>query len=349
MTKGKMEQKTSLLGMTIAELRTVAAEVGLPAYAASQMADWLYKKRVSEVAEMTNIALRKREVLAAGYTVGAREPAEAAQSKDGTVKYLFEAAAGRFVEAVYIPAEERDTLCVSSQVGCRMACHFCMTGRQGLGANLTAGEIMNQILRLPEATQLTNLVFMGMGEPLDNVDEVLKALEILTSSYGVGWSPRRITVSTVGVAAPLRRFLAESECHLAVSLHSPFAEERARLMPAERACPVEEVVALLKEYDFAHRRRGAVEYILFDGVNDTMRHVKALAALLRGLPCRVNLIRFHAIPGVALRSCSAEKMIWFRDALNARGVVCTIRTSRGEDIQAACGMLSTKRLLEKRH
>lgn len=344
-----MEQKTSLLGMTIAELRTVAAEVGLPAYAASQMADWLYKKRVSEVAEMTNIALRKRESLAASYTVGARGPAEAARSEDGTVKYLFEAAAGRFVEAVYIPAEERDTLCVSSQVGCRMACRFCMTGRQGLGANLTAGEIMNQILRLPEATQLTNLVFMGMGEPLDNVDEVLKALEILTSSYGVGWSPRRITVSTVGVAAPLRRFLAESECHLAVSLHSPFADERARLMPAERACPVERVVELLKEYDFAHRRRVSFEYILFDGVNDTMRHVKALAALLHGLPCRVNLIRFHAIPGVELRSCKAEKMVWFRDALNARGVVCTIRTSRGEDIQAACGMLSTKKLLEGKH
>ena len=344
-----MEQKTSLLGMTIAELRTVAAEVGLPAYAASQMADWLYKKRVSEVAEMTNIALRKREALAAGYTVGARGPAEAARSEDGTVKYLFEAAAGRFVEAVYIPAEERDTLCVSSQVGCRMACRFCMTGRQGLGANLTAGEIMNQILQLPEVGSLSNLVFMGMGEPLDNVDEVLKALEILTSSYGVGWSPRRITVSTVGVAAPLRRFLAESECHLAVSLHSPFADERARLMPAERACPAERVVELLKEYDFAHRRRVSFEYILFDGVNDTMRHVKALAALLHGLPCRVNLIRFHAIPGVELRSCKAEKMVWFRDALNARGVVCTIRTSRGEDIQAACGMLSTKRLLEKRH
>lgn len=344
-----MEQKTSLLGMTIAELRTVAAEVGLPAYAASQMADWLYKKRVSEVAEMTNIALRKREALAASYTVGARGPAEAARSEDGTVKYLFEAAAGRFVEAVYIPAEERDTLCVSSQVGCRMACRFCMTGQQGLGANLTAGEIMNQILQLPEVESLSNLVFMGMGEPLDNVDEVLKALEILTSSYGVGWSPRRITVSTVGVAAPLRRFLAESECHLAVSLHSPFADERARLMPAEHACPAERVVELLKEYDFAHRRRVSFEYILFDGVNDTMRHVKALAALLHGLPCRVNLIRFHAIPGVELRSCKAEKMVWFRDALNARGVVCTIRTSRGEDIQAACGMLSTKKLLEGKH
>ena len=322
------EQKTSLLGMTLGELRPVAASVGLPPYAARQMADWLYKKRITSVAEMTNVALRAREALAERYEVGAAPPVDAARSADGTVKYLF---------------------CISSQVGCRMACRFCMTGRQGFGANLTAGEIVNQILHLPEAASLSNLVFMGMGEPMDNVDEVLRALEILTSDYGCGLSPRRITVSTVGVAGDgLRRFLRESECHLAVSLHSPFAEERARLMPAERACPAAEVVALLREYDFSHRRRVSFEYILFEGVNDTMRHVKALAALLRGLSCRVNLIRFHAIPGVELRSCSAEQMIWFRDALNARGVVCTIRASRGEDIQAACGMLSTKKIAAAR-
>ena len=339
-----MNQKKNLLGMTLGELRMVASEAGLPSYAARQMADWLYKKRVETVAEMTNIALRKREALMETYEVGAQKPVDAARSADGTVKYLFAADGRRFVEAVYIPADDRNTLCVSSQVGCRMGCRFCMTGRQGLGANLTAGEIINQIRSLPEYASLSNLVFMGMGEPLDNVDEVLKSLEILTSAEGFGWSPRRITVSTVGVADPLRRFLAESDCHLAVSLHSPFAEERARLMPAERACPAEKIVALLREYDFAHRRRVSFEYILFDGVNDSMRHVKALAALLRDLPCRVNLIRFHAIPGSELRSCSAEQMIRFRDALNAKGVVCTIRTSRGEDIQAACGMLSTKKM-----
>ena len=343
------EQKTSLLGMTLGELRPVAASVGLPPYAARQMADWLYKKRVTSVAEMTNVALRAREALAERYEVGAAHPVDAARSADGTVKYLFSAGDKRFVEAVYIPAEGRDTLCVSSQVGCRRACRFCMTGRQGFGANLTAGEIVNQILHLPESESLSNLVFMGMGEPMDNVDEVLKALEILTSDYGCGLSPRRITVSTVGVTGDgLRRFLRESECHLAVSLHSPFAEERARLMPAERACPAAEVVALLREHDFSHRRRVSFEYIMFEGVNDTMRHVKALAALLRGLPCRVNLIRFHAIPGVELRSCSAEQMVRFRDALNARGVVCTIRASRGEDIQAACGMLSTKKIAAAR-
>ena len=327
--------------MTLAELKEVAEEVGMPRYAAGQMADWLYKKKVTTVDEMTNIAAAKRALLAESFEVGAEPPADCMRSVDGTIKYLFPAGSGNFVESVYIPTDDRATLCVSSQVGCKMNCLFCMTGKQGFTANLSSNGIFNQIRSIPEADTLTNIVFMGMGEPLDNTDELFKVLEILTSSYGYGWSPKRITVSTIGVMKGLRRFLEESHCHLAVSLHSPFHDERLSLMPVEKVYPVEDVIDFIRQYDFTHQRRVSFEYIVFRGLNDSMRHAKALADLLKGLECRVNLIRFHAIPGVSLQSSDMGAMEAFRDALNAAGVVCTIRASRGEDIFAACGMLST--------
>ena len=336
-----MVEKKKLMGMTLAELQQVAAEVGLPGYTAKQMADWLYKKHVTEVSEMTNVALAKRSALAERYEVGAYPPAMAQRSVDGTIKYLYAAGEGHFVESVYIPTEDRATLCVSSQVGCKMNCLFCMTGKQGFSANLTANQILNQIQSLPERESLTNLVFMGMGEPLDNVNELFKVLEILTAPWGYGWSPKRITVSTVGVMKGLRRFLEESECHLAFSLHSPYPEERRSLMPVEKAFPAQEVIDLIQQYDFAHQRRVSFEYIVFKGLNDDLKHADALARLLRQIPCRVNLIRFHAIPNVPLQTSDMQRIEAFRDRLNAKGVVCTIRASRGEDIFAACGMLST--------
>lgn len=335
--------KTPLLGMTLPALKRVAAEAGLPAYAAGQIADWLYKKKIASLDGMTNLPAGKRAWLGERYEAGGYGPSDAARSADGTVKYLYPAAAGRFVESVYIPADDRATLCVSSQVGCKMNCSFCMTGKQGFGAQLSPYEILNQIHSLPEADRLTNLVFMGMGEPLDNPDALFDVLEILTSPYGYGWSPRRITVSTVGVRKGLQRFLEESECHLAVSLHSPYPEERLLLMPVEKAFPAAEVIDLLKRYDFSRQRRVSFEYIMFNNLNDSLQHSRALACLLKGLPCRVNLIRFHAIPGVDLQSSDSGRMEAFRDDLNARGIVCTIRASRGEDIFAACGMLSTAR------
>ena len=222
-----------------------------------------------------------------------------------------------------------------------MNCLFCMTGKQGFSANLTANQILNQIQSLPERESLTNLVFMGMGEPLDNVNELFKVLEILTAPWGYGWSPKRITVSTVGAMKGLRRFLEESECHLAFSLHSPYPEERLSLMPVEKAFPAQEVIDLIRHYDFTHQRRVSFEYIVFKGLNDDLKHADALARLLRQIPCRVNLIRFHAIPNVPLQTSDMARMEAFRDRLNAKGVVCTIRASRGEDIFAACGMLST--------
>ena len=228
-----------------------------------------------------------------------------------------------------------------------MNCSFCMTGRQGFNGNLTSSDILNQIQAIPEFDSLTNIVFMGMGEPLDNVDELFKALEILTSSYGYGWSPKRITVSTIGVAKGLERFLAESDCHLAVSMHTPFPSERLSIMPVEKAFPIKEVIDKIKQYDFTHQRRVSFEYIMFDGLNDDLKHAEGVAKLVAGLSCRINLIRFHAIPDSPLKSSNTANMNAFRDALTKKGIVCTIRSSRGEDIFAACGMLSTAKKEQK--
>ncbi len=333
--------KQALLGMTLAELQTVTSTLGMPKFAAKQIASWIYDKKVSSIDEMTNLSLKHRELMKEHYEVGASAPVEAMRSIDGTVKYLFRTQTGNYVEAVYIPEEERATLCVSSQVGCKMNCLFCMTGKQGYTASLTTNQILNQIYSIPERDTLTNVVFMGMGEPFDNLDEVLKALTILTADYGYKWSPKRITVSSVGLKKGLRRFIEESDCHLAISLHSPIPEQRASLMPAERAYSITDIVDLLHNYDFSKQRRLSFEYIMFKGVNDSMLHAKELVRLLRGLDCRINLIRFHAIPNVDLEGSSMNVMVDFRDYLTKNGIFTTIRASRGEDIFAACGMLST--------
>jgi len=341
-------QKRALLGLTLAELQALAKELGMPGFAAKQIAAWLYDKKVASIDEMTNLSLKHRELLKEAYEVGAEAPVDAMRSVDGTVKYLYRVGEGHFVEAVYIPDGDRATLCVSSQVGCKMNCKFCMTGKQGFSAHLTAGQIINQINSLPERDRLTNVVMMGMGEPLDNLDEVLKALDIMTAPYGYAWSPKRVTLSTVGLRKGLRRFLEETDCHLAVSLHSPIPLQRRELMPAEKAFSMVEIVDLLRGYDFSKQRRLSFEYILFKGVNDSPLHARELVKLLRGLDCRVNLIRFHAIPGVDLSGCDMEAMTAFRDYLTSHGVFTTIRASRGEDIFAACGMLSTAKMEEKK-
>ena len=290
---------------------------------------------------MTNLSLKHRELLKDIYEVGGEAPVDAMRSVDGTVKYLYRVGEGHYVEAVYIPEEDRATLCVSSQVGCKMNCKFCMTGKQGFTGNLTAGQIINQINSLPERDKLTNVVMMGMGEPLDNLNEVLKALEVMTASYGYGWSPKRVTLSSVGLRKGLQRFVEESDCHLAISLHSPVPQQRRELMPAEKAFSITEIVELLRNYDFSKQRRLSFEYIVFKGVNDSLLYAKELLKLLRGLDCRINLIRFHAIPGVDLEGADMETMTALRDYLTSHGLFTTIRASRGEDIFAACGMLST--------
>lgn len=290
---------------------------------------------------MTNLSLKNRELLSQNYEIGATPPVHEMRSVDGTVKYLFRTPENDYIEAVYIPDDDRATLCVSSQVGCKMNCKFCMTGKQGYTNSLTAAQILNQIYSIPERDTLTNVVFMGMGEPFDNLDEVLRALKILTADYGYAWSPKRITVSTVGLKKGLEIFLKESDCHLAVSLHSPFPAQRRELMPAEKAFSIMEIIEILKRYDFSKQRRLSFEYIVFKGVNDSLLYAKELVKILRGLDCRINLIRFHAIPGVDLEGTDMDSMVEFRNYLTQHGVFATIRASRGEDIFAACGMLST--------
>lgn len=341
-------QKNALLGLTLNELQAVVKNLGMPGFTAKQIASWLYDKRVVSIDDMTNISVKHREMLKEVYIVGAEPPVDAMRSVDGTVKYLYRVADGHFVEAVYIPDGERATLCVSSQVGCKMSCKFCMTGKQGFTASLTAGQILNQINSLPERDKLTNVVMMGMGEPLDNLDEVLKALEIMTASYGYAWSPKRVTLSTVGLRKGLKIFIEECDCHLAVSLHSPLPQQRRELMPAERAFSITEIVDVLRNYDFSKQRRLSFEYIMFKGVNDSLLYAKELLKLLRGLDCRINLIRFHAIPGVELEGSDMDTMTVFRDYLTAHGLFTTIRASRGEDIFAACGMLSTAKQEENK-
>lgn len=333
--------KAPLLGKTLDELTQIVLDLGMPKFTAGQIASWLYGRKVASIDEMTNLSVKNRERLKECYEVGATAPVHEMRSVDGTVKYLFRTPEGDYVESVYIPDADRATLCVSSQVGCKMNCKFCMTGKQGYTNSLTAVQILNQIYSIPERDTLTNVVFMGMGEPFDNLDEVLRALEILTASYGYAWSPKRITVSSVGLRKGLRRFLDESDCHLAISLHSPFPAQRQELMPAEKAFSIVEIVDILRQYDFSKQRRLSFEYIVFKGVNDSLIYAKELVRLLRGLDCRMNLIRFHAIPNVDLEGADMETMLAFRDYLTQHGLFATIRASRGEDIFAACGMLST--------
>ncbi|NLO70499.1 MAG: 23S rRNA (adenine(2503)-C(2))-methyltransferase RlmN [Porphyromonadaceae bacterium] len=343
-----MTTKQNLYGLTLNQLKEVVNELGLPKFTASQIADWLYRKHVVSIDEMTNLSIKARQLLDEKYFVGLIAPSQVQASKDGTKKYLYPTSqAGKFIEAAYIPDKNRGTLCVSSQIGCKMGCLFCMTGKQGFQGNLTAGEIVNQIQSLPEFEKLTNIVYMGMGEPLDNVDAVLNSLEILTAPWGYGWSPKRITVSTIGIIPAMLTFLEKSKAHLAVSLHTPFDEERRNLMPIQNVYPISKVISEIKKWDMGKQRRVSFEYIMFKGVNDTPKHVKEMVRLLSGIRCRINLIRFHPIPDTVLEGTPDEDIIAFQNALKARGMTVTIRASRGEDIFAACGMLSTKALVKK--
>lgn len=353
--------KVNLLGKTLPELQAVAQEIGLPRFAGKQLAEWLYVRRATSFDEMTNISLKGREALKARYTIGRHAPVAEAISTDGTKKYLFRISNSDsdltsnseqrersnseavYIESVYIPDNDRATICVSTQAGCKMGCKFCMTGTLGFHGHLTAADILNQIFSIPDADKLTNIVFMGEGEPMDNLDNVLRSLEVMTSAWGCAWSPKRITVSSVGITKGLKRFIEESDCHLAISLHNPFATERQEIMPIEKANHLSDVIALIKQYDWSHQRRVSFEYICWGGVNDTPKHANELLRLLGGLDCRINLIRFHADPNnpspIANNPSSEASMLWLRDFLTEHGITTTIRRSRGEDILAACGML----------
>lgn len=339
--------RNKLFGLNLEELGVLVDKLGLPSYTARQISEWLYHKEISSIDEMTNLSLKARTLLAASYELGISPPMDVQVSADGTKKYLFPAVQNKYIETAYIPDGKRSTVCVSSQVGCKMACLFCMTGKQGFQGNLSAGEILNQFRSIPEWKSLTNIVYMGMGEPLDNLNEVLKSLQILTADWGFALSPRRITVSTIGITPAMLQFLDQSEAHLAVSLHTPFEEERKKLMPVQQVYPLQEVLKEIRSWDFGRQRRVSFEYILFKGLNDTPAHVKELSRILQGIRCRINLIRFHPIPQTPLESPDEAAIQKFKDMLNAKGITTTIRASRGEDIWAACGLLSTKKLAQK--
>ncbi len=337
-------RKYPLIGLTLHELEDIAIAGNMPRFVGRQLAQWIYGKRVESFDEMNNISRRNREWLAEHYVVGREKPVKKMRSSDGTVKYLFPAGEGRSVETVYIPDKERATLCVSSQVGCKMNCYFCATGKMGFKAQRTAHQIINQILSAGASdglSDLTNVVFMGMGEPLDNLGEVMKVIEILTAQWGFAWSPKRITVSTVGKLPELKELLDRTSVHVAISVHTADARERGQLMPAQKAFPIASVMKVLSSYDFSHQRRLSLEYIMWRGVNDDIAHAEMLVKLIGNVRCRVNLIRFHAVAGVDLVPCSEERMLMMRNCLNSHGIIATIRASRGEDILAACGMLST--------
>lgn len=333
-----------LLGKTLEELQAIAQEIGLPRFAGKQLAEWLYVRRAVSIDEMTNISLKGRETLKANYSVGRHKAVAEAVSEDGTKKYLFKVGE-QYIESVYIPDNDRATLCVSTQAGCKMGCKFCMTGTLGFHGHLMAADILNQIFSIPDSDKLTNIVYMGEGEPMDNLDNVLRSLEVMTSAWGCGWSPKRITVSSVGINKGLKRYIEECDCHLAISLHNPFAIERQSVMPIEKVNHLSDVIGLLKEYDWSHQRRVSFEYICWKGANDTIKHANELLRMLKGLDCRINLIRFHALPTsntqdtLALPSSDERQMEWMRDYLTDHGITTTIRRSRGEDILAACGML----------
>ena len=328
--------------MTLPQLQELCANEGFPRFTAKQICDWLYKKRVDSIDRMTNLSLTQRARLGEIAYIGRETPGRCQVSKDGTKKYLFPVLDGHHIEAVYIPEDDRATLCVSCQVGCKMGCRFCVTGQQGFHGNLSAGDILNQLFSIPEYESLTNVVFMGMGEPMDNLDAVLDATQVITADWGLAWSPKRITVSTVGIIPGLKRFLDESQCHLAVSLHNPVPQERLQMMPVQKAFPLNQVLALLREYDWSGQRRLSFEYTMFRGENDDVAHAQRLVEALRGLDCRVNLIRFHESPEAPFRTSMPTVIKDFQDYLNRHGVICTLRASRGQDIDAACGLLAGK-------
>ncbi|TVQ18756.1 MAG: 23S rRNA (adenine(2503)-C(2))-methyltransferase RlmN [Bacteroidetes bacterium] len=343
----KPEIKEALFGKTLSQLQEIVNAAGMPPFTARQISEWLYKKEINSIEQMSNISKAHRETLMEQYTFGLSEPVKVQTSVDGTKKYLYRSHLGKFIEAAYIPESNRSTLCVSSQVGCKMGCLFCMTGKQGFQGQLSAGEIVNQIKSLPERDQLTNIVYMGMGEPFDNLEGVMQSLEVLTAEWGFGMSPKRITVSTIGIVPAMKTFLENSNCHLAVSLHSPFEEERQKLMPIENVYALPEVLKTIREFPMGKQRRISFEYIVFKGLNHSPRHVKELARILNGIRCRVNLLYFHPIPDTPLEAPTEKEITEFKEALEAKGLYTTIRKSRGQDIYAACGMLSTKEMQNK--
>jgi 23S rRNA (adenine2503-C2)-methyltransferase len=329
----------NLFGHTAGELAELLRAGGQDASQASLLAYWIHRRGESRFERMYSLPKEVKRFLASRHAVVWTAPRYVEEAADGTRKYLFDTPSG-MVEAVYIPDGRRHTLCVSTQAGCRWGCRFCRTGMDGFRGSLSAGSILNQLQSLPEKEKINHVVFMGMGEPLENTEEVLRVVSLLTDTRTYALAARNITLSTIGLLPGLRRVLTETRINVTVSLHSPFPEERARLMPVEKKYPFLAVLDLLAAHPPGKRRRYSVAYTLFEGVNDSREHLAALTALLRGRSLRVNLLPYHAVPGLPYRPAAAERLEAFRRGLLDAGISCTVRRSRGEEIAAACGLLS---------
>ena len=333
--------KVNLCGLTANEIFDLFGHSGFTINHAVAISNAVYKKGVTDISKISKIPKKLKDDLHAIANTGIFIPVASELSEDKTIKYLYRTESGKEFETVYIPEDKRNTVCVSTQSGCRMGCKFCATGRYGFHGNLSAGEIVNQVISIPHASKVTHVVFMGMGEPMDNLEHVLKACRILTSEWGSAISSRNITVSTVGITPAIVEFLANSECNLTLSIHSPFHDERIRVVPAESIYPVREIIKICKNYPLKKKRRLTIAYVMIKGLNDTDLHLAELKTLLKGTRIRINLLPYHILPDDQNTPSAAERMQFFKHELVISGISASIRKSRGIDISAACGLLAS--------
>ncbi len=333
--------KTILCGLTAGEICRIIEPGGFNQNHSLAITNLIYRKGQADFSGTHKISGKLKNYLDDIAQPGLFSPDLSQVSGDGTTRYLFRSSDGKQYETVFIPDNKRNTICISTQSGCRMGCPFCMTGKYGFHGNLSAGEIVNQILSIPPARKITHVVFMGMGEPMDNLENVLKACNIITAEWGIAIGKKNVTVSTVGMTGPVKEFLERSECNLTLSLYSPFSEERRKVVPAEKAFPVKEIISLMKNYPVKKGRRLSIAYVMISGVNDTDHHLNELTTLLKGSSVRVNLLPYHPVTGNDNCSSSCERMLFFKHKLVNSGIPASVRRSRGADISAACGLLAS--------
>jgi len=336
-------KKIDLKNLSPADFEGFVLKLGWEPYRAGQIMSWIYQKGVAEIDSMTNLSLSLREELNKVASLSSLRPSQVLVSEDDTKKYLFPLEDGGVIESVLIPEKGHFTLCISTQLGCSLKCRFCYTGKRGLVRNLTTAEIVGQVgavlTHSGSKSNIKNIVLMGMGEPLNNYENTLKALEIIFHLRGFDFSHRRVTLSSAGLIPELKRLGKESPVNLAISLNAADHETRSFLMPINRRHPLKELLAVVKDYPLPHRKRITFEYILIAGVNDALRDAEKLVDLLRPLRCKINLIPFNEHPGVSFKRPEQEKIAAFRDFLVSHGYTTIVRESRGNDILAACGQL----------
>jgi 23S rRNA (adenine2503-C2)-methyltransferase len=333
--------RKNLCGLTAGEIFSMIEPSGFDFHHAVMIANNIYKKHLTDFSHFAKIPGKLKNELLNSANSGIFKPSASEISEDRTIKYLFRNEMGQEYETVYIPDEKRKTVCVSTQAGCRMGCPFCVTGKYGFRGNLTAGDIINQVISLTFSEKITHVVFMGMGEPMDNLENVLKACEILTSEWGLAISPRNVTVSTVGITPAVNEFLSRSDCNLTLSLHSPFPGERKKVVPVETRYPVTDILEIMKHYPLKKKRRLSLAYVMIKDLNDTESHLEALISLVKGSVIRVNLLPYHPAGEDDNMSSSLERMHYFKHNLIISGISASVRKTRGKDISAACGLLAS--------